>query len=131
MGRRRRHRDEPQPFEDRTAIVGGVDLDVAAAARGGVLRPVGDERAVDPAPAPSRQREAAPERRELRTRWKSHPAVADGATACLRNEDAETLRIGRTLFGEAIDPAVVLVRHRLVKLHEPREVAWLAHLSDE
>jgi hypothetical protein len=26
---------------------------------------------------------------------------------------------------------VVFVRHRLVKLHEPLEIAWLAHLTDD
>jgi hypothetical protein len=92
---------------------------------------VGDERAVDPASAPGRQRKAAPERRELRTRGKSHPAVGDGATACFRHEDAEALRVGGALVGESIDPAVVFVRHRLIKLHEPREVAWLAQLADD
>jgi len=40
------------------------------------------------------------------------------------------LRIGGTLVGEVIDPAVVFVRHRLIKLHEPYEVAWLAQLAD-
>ena len=46
-----------QALEDRTAVVGGVDLDVAAAALGGQLRAMSDESAVDAAAAPVRQRQ--------------------------------------------------------------------------
>jgi hypothetical protein len=49
------HRDEPEPFEDRAAVVRGVHLDVAAAALRGQVCPVGDKRAVvAPTATPSR-----------------------------------------------------------------------------
>lgn len=54
----------------------------------------------------------------------------DSATGCIRYEAAEALRVGGTLFGESIDPAVVSGPYRLVKLRYPGEVARLAQLSD-
>ena len=62
---------------------------------------------------------------------KPRPAGADGEIARLRDEDAEALRVGRTLLGEGVDPAVVFVPDRLFELRDPREVASLAHLSDD
>ena len=52
-------------------------LQVAEAALRGQVRPVGDERAVDPAAAPLRQRRAAEEGRELGAADESHPGGAD------------------------------------------------------
>ena len=75
--RGRRHRDEPESLEDRSTIVGGVDLDEVKSADSRQIRPVLDGGTVDPPSAPSRQRAAAPQRCELRSLFEPHPASAD------------------------------------------------------
>src|SRR5690348_7369222 len=115
---RRRDRPKAEPLEDRAAVVGRVDLEIAAAVLGREPPAERDERAVDAAPAPGRERAPAPERPECRTRRKADPAGRDDGVARLGDDDAELLRIGGPLEleivgarGTAVTPNLCL--HRL------------------
>src|SRR3954452_18422274 len=71
--RRRREGDEPEPLQDRSAVVRGIDLEVVVTAPAGKARTVRDERAVDASSAPRGVRRPAPEGRELRALREPRP----------------------------------------------------------
>src|SRR5581483_10786156 len=113
---RRRRRDglKAHPLEDRAAVVGGVDLQVEAAALGGEPATVGDDRAIDPAVPVLLDGAAAPQRAELGIRGEAQPARAHHAAVRLCDDDAKRLRVGRLLALERLSARRVVLRPDLV-----------------
>jgi hypothetical protein len=101
--------DETEPLENRPAVVGGVDLEVAIASLLGEARPVRDQRAVDPAAAPGLERRTAPERREVGVGRKPHPGGRDHQVAGLSDDDDERIRVDLSLGLEEVRQDEVLL----------------------
>jgi immunity protein 5 of polymorphic toxin system len=69
--------DEPESLEDRSAVRGGVDLEVAEASVGRQGSPVGHQRAEHPTAPPRTQRAAAPQAGEVAAMVELHPPGGD------------------------------------------------------